>query len=234
MNSIPNSGEEFLNGQVLLINKPINWTSFDVVKKIKNIIKKRYNLKKIKIGHAGTLDPLATGLLILCTGKFTKKIQEIQQKEKIYTGIITLGGSTPSYDLETEIDTVFQTDHITEELIQKTIAMFIGDIDQKPPIFSALKKDGERLYLKARRGEKINIASRKVSVSKFDITKIEMPRLYFDIKCSKGTYIRSLAHDYGKALNSGAHLSKLCRTAIGKHLLSNALDINSFEKALNK
>ena len=230
----PISSEEFLSGQKILIDKPLGWTSFDVVKKIKNLIRIKYKLKKIKVGHAGTLDPLATGLLIVCTGKFTKRISEIQEQEKIYTGSITLGGTTPSYDLETKIDNDFETTHITKQLIKNTTTEFVGEIDQNPPVFSALKKDGERLYLKARRGEKVDIESRKVRVHSFDITTIEMPKISFEIRCSKGTYIRSIAHDFGIALKSGAHLSKLCRTAIGDYQLKDAIDISFFEKQLNK
>ena len=233
MENFPETVEDFLDGQILLINKPLGWTSFDVVRKIKNLIRTKYSLKKIKVGHAGTLDPLATGLLIVCTGKFTKRISELQGQAKIYTGEITLGGTTPSYDLETEIDATFETKHITEQLIKETTSEFIGEIDQKPPIFSALKRGGERLYEKARRGESFEIETRKVSVHSFDITAIEMPKVSFEITCSKGTYIRSIAYDFGLALDSGAHLSKLCRTAIGDYQLANALDVAIFEKQLN-
>jgi len=232
MKSFPKTVEEFLEGQTLLINKPFGWTSFDVVKKIKNLIRKKYNLKKIKVGHAGTLDPLATGLLIVCTGKFTKQISEIQNQEKIYTGDITLGATTASYDLETEVDITFEINHITEKLIKETTDKFTGEIDQKPPIFSALKRGGERLYKKARRGEKIKIDSRKVSVQSFNITTIKMPIVSFEITCGKGTYIRSIANDFGVALNSGAHLSKLCRTAIGNYQVSDGINIETFEKLL--
>ena len=233
MSNFPETAEEFLSGQIFLIDKPLGWTSFDLVKKVKNLIRTKYNLKKIKVGHAGTLDPLATGLLIVCTGKFTKRISEIQGQTKIYTGEITLGGTTASYDLETEIDTRYQISHITKRLMQDIALLFTGEIDQKPPIFSALKRDGERLYEKARRGESIEIEARKVRVHSFEITAIEMPKISFEIKCSKGTYIRSIAHDFGAALDSGAHLSKLCRTAIGDYKLKNALDIISFKKQLN-
>lgn len=233
MSNFPETAEEFLAGQILLIDKPLGWTSFDLVKKVKNLIRTKYNLKKIKVGHAGTLDPLATGLLIVCTGKFTKRISEIQEQAKVYTGEITLGGTTPSYDLETEIDAQYETSHITKKLIQDTTLHFTGELDQKPPIFSALKRGGERLYKKARRGESIEIKVRKVSVYSFEIIVIEMPKISFEIMCSKGTYIRSIAHDFGTALDSGAHLSKLCRTAIGNYKLQNALDIVSFEKQLN-
>ena len=234
MDNFPETVEDFLDGQILLINKPLGWTSFDVVKKIKNLIRTKYSLKKIKVGHAGTLDPLATGLLIVCTGKFTKLISKIQGQEKTYTGTITLGGTTPSYDLETEVDNNYETAHITEELIKESTTQFIGEIDQKPPIFSALKKGGERLYEKARRGETIEIESRKVTVREFTITSIESLEVNFEIKCSKGTYIRSIAHDFGTALNSGGHLSKLCRTSIGEYQLSEAIDVETFKKLLNK
>lgn len=234
MDNFPETVEDFLDGQILLINKPLGWTSFDVVKKIKNLIRTKYSLKKIKVGHAGTLDPLATGLLIVCTGKFTKLISKIQGQEKTYTGTINLGGTTPSYDLETEVDNNYETAHITEELIKESTTQFIGEIDQKPPIFSALKKGGERLYEKARRGETIEIESRKVTVREFTITSIENLEVNFEIKCSKGTYIRSIAHDFGAALNSGGYLSKLCRTSIGEYQLSEAIDVETFKKLLNK
>lgn len=234
MDNFPETVEDFLDGQILLINKPLGWTSFDVVKKIKNLIRTKYSLKKIKVGHAGTLDPLATGLLIVCTGKFTKLISKIQGQEKTYTGTITLGGTTPSYDLETEVDNNYETAHINEELIKESTTQFIGEIDQKPPIFSALKKGGERLYEKARRGETIEIESRKVTVREFTITSIENLEVNFEIKCSKGTYIRSIAHDFGAALNSAGHLSKLCRTSIGEYQLSEAIDVETFKKLLNK
>ena len=234
MDNFPETVEDFLDGQILLINKPLGWTSFDVVKKIKNLIRTKYSLKKIKVGHAGTLDPLATGLLVVCTGKFTKLISKIQGQEKTYIGTVTLGGTTPSYDLETKVDNNYETAHITEELIKETTTHFIGEIDQKPPIFSALKKGGERLYEKARRGEAIEIESRKITVKKFTITNIENLDVNFEIKCSKGTYIRSIAHDFGAALNSGGHLTKLCRTSIGEYQLSDAIDVENFKKLLNQ
>ena len=233
MYKIPQSGERFLEGQILLINKPFGWSSFAVVKKIRYLIKKKYNLKKIKVGHAGTLDPLATGLLIICTGKFTKKITAIQDAKKVYEGEITFGGSTLSYDLETKVTCLKPTNHITLDLVKKTATNFVGDIAQKPPAFSALKKDGERLYKKARRGEKIDIKSRKVNVDYFNIIKFNNPKLTFGIKCSKGTYIRSIANDFGKKLNSGAYLSKLCRTAIGDYKLTKSINLEDFENELN-
>lgn len=220
--------EDFLNGKVLIIDKPLNWTSFQVVNKIRWAIRQKFNLKKIKVGHAGTLDPLATGLLILCTGKMTKKINEFQAENKEYTGTITLGASTPSFDLETEIDQFFPTEHITEELVINATASFKGLIQQKPPIYSALKKDGVRLYELARKGEQTEIKSREVHILDFEITKFELPQVNFRIVCSKGTYIRSIANDFGKELQSGSHLSSLRRTKSGTFDLSTAISPESF------
>ena len=220
--------EDYKNGQVLLIDKPLTWTSFQVVNKLRWEIRQRFNIKKIKVGHAGTLDPLATGLLIICTGKQTKQIDTYQGQIKEYTGTFTLGATTPSYDLETAIDKTFPTDHITEELLRETTKEFIGEIQQKPPIFSAIKKDGKRLYELARKGETTEIKARTVTVSTFEITEINLPEVAFRIICSKGTYIRSIAFDYGKALNSGAHLSSLRRTKIGDFSTNNALSVEEF------
>jgi tRNA pseudouridine55 synthase len=224
--------EEFKEGQILLFDKPLGWTSFQVVNKVRWLIRKSCNIKKIKVGHAGTLDPLASGLLIICTGKFTKRIEELQGQEKEYTGTFTLGGTTPSYDLETEIDQTFDVDHISEENIREITKQFMGEISQIPPVFSALKKDGKRLYEYARNGEEVEIPSRKVTVSAFEITTIEMPKVDFRVVCSKGTYIRSLAHDFGRALNSGAHLSALRRTKIGTSNVDDSFNIASFENLL--
>jgi tRNA pseudouridine55 synthase len=226
--------EDYLEGQLLLVDKPLGWTSFQAVNKLKWVLRQRFKLKKIKIGHAGTLDPLATGLLIICVGKFTKRIHEFQGQEKEYTGTITLGGTTPSYDLETEINQTFNTNHITEELLKNTTKEFIGEIDQAPPIFSALKKDGKRLYEYAREGKEIEIKTRKVTIKSFEITRIDLPNVMFKILCSKGTYIRSIANDYGKALDSGAHLSKLRRTKIGDYNVDIAIDPLDFEKTMLK
>jgi tRNA pseudouridine55 synthase len=224
--------EEFLNGQLLLIDKPLGWSSFQAVNKLKWAIRKKFNLKKFKIGHAGTLDPLATGLLVICTGKFTKKITEYQGQEKEYTGVFTLGATTPSYDLETEVNESFSTNHITPDLIQKTTTQFIGEIEQAPPVFSALKKDGKRLYEFAREGKAVDIPKRKVSVRTFEITKVDNLNIHFRIACSKGTYIRSIANDFGKALNSGAHLTSLRRTKIGDFNVDIAEDPLVFADAL--
>lgn len=226
------TAENFKNGKVLLLDKPLEWTSFQVVNKLRWHIRKRFDIKKIKVGHAGTLDPLATGLLIICTGKETKNIAHYQGQEKEYTGEITLGATTPSYDLETEINKTFPTDHITEKMIHDATVRFVGKIQQRPPIFSAIKKDGKRLYELARAGKTAKIDAREVSISSFEITKIDFPKVAFRVKCSKGTYIRALANDFGKALETGAHLSKLRRTKIGDYEVKNAESIESFINAL--
>ncbi|WP_375325635.1 tRNA pseudouridine(55) synthase TruB [Flagellimonas sp. GZD32] len=227
-----NTEEDFLNGQILLIDKPLEWSSFQAVNALKWAIRKKFQLKKIKIGHAGTLDPLATGLLIICTGKFTKKIPELQGQIKEYTGTITLGATRPSYDMETEINETFPTEHITHEAIHTSTNQFLGEIDQVPPVFSALKKDGKRLYELAREGKEVEIKSRKIEISEFEITRIELPELDFRVVCSKGTYIRSLAHDFGKVLDSGAYLSALRRTKIGDFNVDNATSPMVFKENL--
>tara|TARA_R100001369_G_scaffold29172_4_gene52703 strand:- start:192397 stop:193083 length:687 start_codon:yes stop_codon:yes gene_type:complete len=224
--------EDFKEGQILLFDKPLGWTSFQLVNKVRWLIRKSCSIKKIKVGHAGTLDPLATGLLVICTGKFTKRIEEFQGQEKEYTGTFTLGATTPSYDLETEIDQTYPTQHISEEKIREATSQFLGEISQFPPVFSALKKDGKRLYEYARNGEEVEIPSRKITIFSFEITKISMPNVDFKVTCSKGTYIRSLAHDFGKALGSGAHLSALRRTKIGALNVEDSLDVESFENLL--
>ena len=222
--------ESYKEGRVLLVDKPLNWTSFQVVNKIRWLIKQQFNIKKIKVGHAGTLDPLATGLLILCTGKYTKKIETYQAQVKEYTGTFTLGATTPSYDLESEIDQKFDISEISQEDILKNTQQFLGEIHQQPPIFSALKKNGKRLYEYAREGSKIDIPSRPVTIKEFQITKIELPCVEFRIVCGKGTYIRSLAHDFGKSLNNGAHLSGLMRTKIGEFKVEDAISVLEFER----
>jgi tRNA pseudouridine55 synthase len=227
------TAEDYQNGQILLIDKPLNWSSFQAVNKIKYALINKVGLpKKFKIGHAGTLDPLASGLLLICTGKFTKIISELQGQAKEYTGTFYLGSTTPSYDLETEIDETFSISHVDEDLIQQTVKQFLGEIDQKPPIYSAIKKDGVRLYEHARAGEIIEIESRKTTIHEFEITRIDLPEIDFRVVCSKGTYIRSLAFDFGKALNSGAHLTALRRTKIGDYHVENAVDVIQFEENL--
>lgn len=226
--------EDYKNGQLLLIDKPLEWTSFQVVNKLRWHIRKTFDIKKIKVGHAGTLDPLATGLLIICTGKKTKQIEQYQAQVKTYTGTFVLGSTTPSYDLETDIDSTFSTAHITEDLIHQTTAQFTGNIEQFPPLFSALKKDGKRLYEFARAGKEVSISTRNISVDFFKITAIRGLEVDFEIQCSKGTYIRSLAHDFGKALNSGAHLSALRRTKIGAFSVDDAMSVDAFMDSLKK
>ena len=221
MKSTFNNINEFSEGQLLLVNKPYKWTSFDVVGKIRNAFKPL----KLKVGHAGTLDPLATGLLIICTGKMTKQIDTFQAQEKEYTGTMILGATTPSYDMETEPDQQFDITHITEEQIKAACAQFIGEIGQYPPAHSAIKIDGERLYEKARRGEDVELRLRMVTITEFEITNISLPEISFRVVCSKGTYIRSLVHDFGKALHNGAYLSRLRRTRSGDYKVDDAWEV---------
>ncbi len=226
------SENPYLLGKVLLFDKPLGWTSFQLVNKVRWLIRRQFNIKKIKVGHAGTLDPLATGLMIICTGKETKNISTYQAQHKEYTGTITLGATTPSYDLETEVDQEFPYNHLTAAKLEQATNQFTGKIQQRPPIFSAIKKDGKRLYEIARAGGTVEIKSREVEVTKFELTKIELPAVDFLIQCSKGTYIRSIAHDYGQALDNGSHLSTLRRTAIGDYRVEDALIIEDFEHML--
>ena len=223
-----NWNQIFGEGQVILINKPLEWTSFDVVKKIRNLIRIK------KVGHAGTLDPLATGLLILCTGKFTKKINEYMLQEKEYIGSFTLGATTPTYDLESDPENFKLYGNISEKNILAASNKFIGEIMQVPPAHSAIKIDGKRVYELAREGKEVNLEPRKVFIKEFVITKIELPVIYFKVKCSTGTYIRSLANDFGKALGCGAYLSGLCRTRIGEFTINNATTIEAFEEKIKK
>ncbi len=220
------------NGKLLLIDKPLEWTSFQAVNKIRWGLKSKFNLKKLKVGHAGTLDPLATGLLLICTGKMTKKIPEFQALEKTYTGTITLGATTPSFDSETPIDKKFKITHLNDEALIAAKEKFKGEIDQSPPLFSAIKKEGKRLYEYARAGEKIEIKSRKIKIHRFDFKKIELPDIVFEVKCSKGTYIRSLANDFGKSVDSGGYLSSLRRIKIGPFKIINALTPQEFIEKL--
>lgn len=214
------------DGKVLLIDKPVHWTSFDIIKKVRN------SLRIKKVGHAGTLDPLASGLLIICTGKFTKKINEYMAKEKEYTGSFTLGAVTPTYDLESDPEQHKDTGCITEEMIRNAVAPFIGDIQQYPPIYSAIKKEGTALYQLARRGEDIDLQPRNIRIDAFEITAINMPVVEFRILCSTGTYIRSVAHDFGKSLGCGAYLSALRRTAIGEFKVQDAMSLDEFLQSL--
>jgi tRNA pseudouridine55 synthase len=216
----------YTEGQVLLINKPLRWTSFDAIRKI------RYLTKTKKVGHAGTLDPLATGLLIVCTGKFTKKINEYMAQEKEYTGTITLGATTPTYDLESEPQNFKPFEHITQEQLIKTSQTFTGLIQQVPPIHSAIKKEGKRVYELARKGVEVKLEPRPVTISVFEIVKVELPVVHFRVVCSTGTYIRSLANDFGEKLGCGGYLSSLCRTRIGNFLLQDAMSIEELERII--
>ncbi|NNK87824.1 MAG: tRNA pseudouridine(55) synthase TruB [Flavobacteriaceae bacterium] len=227
------SPEDFKNGLVLLIDKPVKWTSFQVVNKIRWMLNKKLGIKKIKVGHAGTLDPLATGLLILCTGRMTKRIEDYQSKPKSYTGSLRLGSTTPSYDLETEIDQTYRTDHINSDLIRQTALKFIGRIEQLPPMYSAVKKDGKRLYELARKGQTTELKPREIEIAAFEITNISGLDIDFEVRCSKGTYIRSLVHDFGQALKSGAHLTALRRTAIGEFSVEDAMTVEQFVESLD-
>lgn len=211
------------DGQIFLVDKPLGWSSFQAVNKLKWAILKNFGLKHIKIGHAGTLDPLATGLLVICVGKATKQIPQIQEQSKVYTGTFTLGATTPSYDMETQVDQRFSVSHINEKLLHTTKSRFTGEIAQYPPVFSAIKKEGKRLYEFARNGETVELPLRKVRIYQFDILRIQLPEVDFRVECSKGTYIRSLAHDFGQALSSGAYLSALRREQIGDFSVKDAL-----------
>lgn len=222
--------QDFADGQLLLINKPLEWTSFDVVGKLRNSFKPL----KLKVGHAGTLDPLATGLLIICTGKMTKQIDTFQAEEKEYTGTMVLGATTPTYDLESEPEAKFETSHLTDDQIKAACAQFTGDIQQYPPAHSAIKIDGERLYEKARRGEEVELRLRNVTISDFEITRIELPEVDFRVVCSKGTYIRSLVNDFGKALDNGAYMSALRRTRSGNYKVEDAHEILELVAAIRE
>lgn len=221
----PLPSRKLLDGTCLLVHKPQGWTSFDVVNKIRASIRQSLGVKKIKVGHAGTLDPMATGLLIICSGKHTKKLAEYQGMPKEYTGVITFGATTPSYDAETEPDATFPYEHITPEKLEEAKKQFLGPIEQVPPLFSAIKVDGQPLYKKARKGITVEVQPRPVTIYEIEFTRIELPEVEFRVKCSKGTYIRSLAYDLGKALLSGAYLSSLCRTKIGEYNLEKAWDL---------
>ncbi len=220
----------FEEGELLLIDKPLGWTSFDAVNFIRSFLKKLLKLPKLKVGHAGTLDPLATGLLLICTGKLTKKIQELQDMDKKYTGTMLLGYTTPSYDLETEPDASFTTENLTTEMLQNALHQFIGPIEQIPPRFSAIKIDGKRAFLYARKNKDVTMNPRQLTIFDFSVQSENFPELNFSVHCSKGTYIRSLVHDYGKSLDNGACLTQLRRTAIGSYEVSKAMTIEQFKE----
>jgi len=233
LNDISNfTAQDFLDGQLLLIDKPLNWTSFDAVKKLRYLIRKKFNLKKLKVGHAGTLDPLATGLLIICTGKFTKRISDLTVQNKVYEGTVTIGATTPSFDLETAIENETSFAHITPSDIEAAVHKLTGELDQVPPAFSAKWVDGKRAYIAAREGREIELKSNKVEVEKFDYHVESLPEIHFNITCSKGTYIRSIARDLGAELGTGAYLTALRRTAIGDYCVKNALTVAEFERQI--
>jgi tRNA pseudouridine55 synthase len=222
----------FEEGEILLVNKPYKWTSFDVVNVVRNYIRKGLGLKKIKIGHAGTLDPLASGLLILCTGRMTKRIEEFKEFDKEYTGTFVLGSTTASFDLEKEIDFHYPWEHITKEEIQTAVEKLTGSYDQMPPVFSAKKIKGKRAYEYARKDQEVIMVAKHITISSFEVTELNLPMVHFRVACSKGTYIRALARDLGLALGSGAHLSALCRTRIGPYHLQDAYEIEDLKSAL--
>lgn len=215
---------DFQAGSIIIVDKPLTWTSFNVVSKIRYIISRKLNIKKIKVGHAGTLDPLATGVLIICTGKATKNIESIQASEKEYTGTFFIGATTPSYDKETVIDNEFNIGHVDKDLMEKTRLSFLGETDQHPPIFSALKVDGKRAYKSAREGIKVKLKPRKITITDFEID-YNLPELAFKVACSKGTYIRSIAYDFGKKMNAGSYMSSLTRTRNGDYTIEDAWDL---------
>jgi tRNA pseudouridine55 synthase len=224
--------KDFPAGELILINKPLHWTSFQVVNKVRWLIKRKLQIKKIKVGHAGTLDPLASGLMILCTGKKTKEIHLYQAQEKEYRATLKLGATTPSYDGETAENYFSPTKHITHGMIKECLRSFLGDTLQRPPIFSALKIGGKKLYESARKGKEVEIKSRTIRIKEIEVEKIEMPYISFRLVCSKGTYIRSLAYDIGRALNCGAWLYKLERTKIGDQDLKSSIDLQDFQEQM--
>lgn len=226
------TADDFLAGKLLLIDKPFGWTSFDAVKKVHYTIRKAFGLKKIKVGHAGTLDPLATGLLIICTGKFTKKIAELTLEDKTYTGTFTIGATTPSYDLESEVENHMPTAHITPEMVKDAAKKMSGVQMQMPPQFSAKQVDGKRAYESARKGIEVKLEPKEVNISRFEVDATSLPEVHFEITCSKGTYIRSMARDLGEILGCGAHLTKLVRTKVGAFELDDAVSPEVFQANL--
>ncbi|TFH26770.1 MAG: tRNA pseudouridine(55) synthase TruB [Bacteroidia bacterium] len=227
-----NNPEAFLEGAVLYIDKPLNWTSFDVVNKIRGSLGYHLGIKKIKVGHAGTLDPLATGLVIICTGKATKKIMQFQDMDKAYTAEVRLGATTPSFDVETDVDKNYPWEHISQEQIEKALLEFKGEQEQMPPLFSAKSVDGKRAYVMARKGKTVELKTQLINISHLELLSLSLPDLTLQVECSKGTYIRSLARDLGEKLNSGAHLTGLRRTRIGPYELDQAISLENFEKNL--
>ncbi len=224
----------FIDGEILCFDKPLTWTSFDLVNKVRYLIKRQLNVKKFKIGHAGTLDPLATGVLIVCTGKATKRIEELQYKTKEYVATLKLGATTPSFDLEQEVDALYPTEHITREMVEETLKRFLGEIQQIPPSYSAVKVNGKRAYDYARKGDDVELKPKTLVIDEIELLDCQLPDITIRVVCSKGTYIRALARDIGLALNSGAHLTALRRTRIGDVRVEDCLSIESFQSIMNE
>jgi len=223
---------DFIEGEILYFNKPLTWTSFKLVAKVRNTICRHLDIKKLKVGHAGTLDPLATGVMIICTGKATKRIEEFQYQTKEYIATLELGATTPSYDLEKEIDNRFDFSHVTEKMVEEKIATFVGRIEQIPPSFSACKVDGKRAYEMARKGQEVILKPKVLVIDEIELLECQLPMVKIRVVCSKGTYIRALARDLGEAMNCGAHLTALCRTRIGEIRLENCLNVDDFTKEM--
>ncbi len=225
---------DFIQGEVLVLDKPYKWTSFALVHRVRAIICKKLGVKKIKVGHAGTLDPLASGVMIICTGKATKRIEEFQYQTKEYVATLRLGATTPSFDLETEVDKEMPFSHINKDLVQKTLASFVGTIMQVPPVFSAVKIDGKRAYEYARNGEEVEIKAKELVIDDIELLAYDLPTIKIRVVCSKGTYIRALARDIGEVLHCGAHLTALVRTRIGDFTLDKCLSVDDFKESLEK
>lgn len=224
----------FSDGMFVVVNKPYRWTSFDVVNKFRYLLTKRLGVRRIKVGHAGTLDPLATGVVVLCTGKYTKRIEEVQAMEKVYYATIRLGETTPSFDLESEVDGNYAIDHITKEDVERVLRSFEGEIEQVPPTFSAVKVDGKRSYELARKGEEVTLQAKTIKISSMELLKYAMPDIKIKVTCGKGTYIRALARDIGLALNSGGHLTELCRSRVGAFEIEDAIGVEGFERYIDE
>ncbi|MDD7438667.1 MAG: tRNA pseudouridine(55) synthase TruB [Bacteroidales bacterium] len=212
----------------VVVDKPLEWTSFDVVNKFRYIACRKLGMKKLKVGHAGTLDPLATGVVVICTGKYTKRIEEVQRQEKVYTASVRLGATTPSFDLESEVDAIYPTEHITQELVEEVLRQYEGEIDQVPPTFSAVKVDGKRAYEYARKGEDLELDAKRIRIHKIELLRFDLPSIEIKVTCGKGTYIRALARDIGKALGSGGHLTALRRERVGAFGIEGAIGVEEF------
>lgn len=223
---------DFIRGEILVLNKPLDWTSFDLVQKVRNTLCRLMKIRRLKVGHAGTLDPKATGVMVLCSGKSTKMIDQIQADEKEYIALLKIGATTPSFDLETEEDEQFPTSHITRELVEKVLPQFVGFIEQIPPVYSAIKVDGKRAYKFARKGKEVELKSKTLEVKEIELLRFNLPEIELRIVCGKGTYIRALARDIGKALGSGAYLVGLKRTRIGEYSIDQSLDLAELTRLL--